>query len=379
MPSGPVRPFPRHSLREALVVAEALKSNNNGNPLSPILMAKALNVGASSSDFRDLLRSSERYGLTSGGQKDNFVSLGRLGLSIVAPTSEEGRRDALRRALLNVPFYDEFFKHYNGGKLPAQEFLANILEQQFHLPPAYVTEAIALIRENAQFVGIIETVGGSDYVILSRTPASPDDAGVNPQALTESPQPSVASMSVAQTEAPEPAGPAATSVIPLPLRADTPTQMENRTAATSGSSKIFIGHGKNHVPLGDLKRILEEFGVPYLVAEEEPNRARPISEKVAGIMRSCRSAILIFTKDEHFRTLDGQDVWRPSENVVHELGAASILYENRVVIFKEEGITLPSNFRDIGYIEFGQSGLAAKAVELIRELIGFGLIRVTAV
>ena len=56
------------------------------------------------------------------------------------------------------------------------------------------------------------------------------------------------------------------------------------------------------------------------------------------------SAILVFTTDECFYGKDGKEVWRPSENVVHELGAASILYGGKIIILKEAGLTLPGNF-----------------------------------
>lgn len=111
---------------------------------------------------------------------------------------------------------------------------------------------------------------------------------------------------------------------------------------------------------------------------EEPNRGLPIPDKVAELMRQCSSAILIFTKDELFFDKDHSEVWRPSENVIHELGAASILYGGRIIILKERGINLPSNFSSIGYIEFDPEALAAKGIDLLKELIAFGLVRVTA-
>jgi hypothetical protein len=66
-----------------------------------------------------------------------------------------------------------------------------------------------------------------------------------------------------------------------------------------------------------------------------------------------------------------------SENVVYELGAASVLYGKRIIIFKEKDVHFPANFRDIGYIEFDRSALAAKTNELFKELIAFQLIKVT--
>jgi predicted nucleotide-binding protein len=93
-------------------------------------------------------------------------------------------------------------------------------------------------------------------------------------------------------------------------------------------------------------------------------------------MEECNSAILIFTKDEKFFDAEGNELWRPSENVVYELGAASFAYEDRVVILKEKGITFPTNFSSVGHIEFDEDGIEAKAVDILMELIGFGLVTV---
>jgi predicted nucleotide-binding protein len=140
---------------------------------------------------------------------------------------------------------------------------------------------------------------------------------------------------------------------------------------------IFIAHGKNKKPLEQLKNVLEQFRIPYKVATEEPNLGRPISAKVREIMQSCNCAILIFTADEELKTPSGETVWRPSENVVYELGASGFLYDNRLVIMKEEGVTFPSNFRDIGYISFEKDQLEAKSMDVLKELIGFGIVKVS--
>ncbi|MCB2194193.1 MAG: nucleotide-binding protein [Deltaproteobacteria bacterium] len=140
---------------------------------------------------------------------------------------------------------------------------------------------------------------------------------------------------------------------------------------------IFIGHGKNKEPLEQLKKILDQFHVPYKVAVDEPNLGRPISGKVREVMRACNCAILIFTADEELKDKDGNTIWRPSENVVFELGATGYLYDNRLVILKEENVTFPSNFNDLGYISFAHDKLEVKAMDVLKELIGFGIIRIT--
>ena len=138
---------------------------------------------------------------------------------------------------------------------------------------------------------------------------------------------------------------------------------------------IFIAHGKNKKPLDQLRRILDQFKVPYRVATEEPNLGRPIGTKVKEVMESCNCAILLFTADEELFDKDKNSIWRPNENVIHELGASSYLYGSRIVILKEENVTMASNFKDFGYISFSTDALDAKSLDVLKELIGFGIVK----
>lgn len=140
---------------------------------------------------------------------------------------------------------------------------------------------------------------------------------------------------------------------------------------------IFIAHGKNKKPLEQLKKILDQFKIQYRVVVDEPNLGRPISKKVKEVMHECNCAIMIFTSDEEFKDKDGKTVWRPSENVVYELGATGYLYDNRIVILKESDVRFPSNFNDLGYISFEKDNLHNKSMDVLKELIGFGIVKIT--
>jgi predicted nucleotide-binding protein len=140
---------------------------------------------------------------------------------------------------------------------------------------------------------------------------------------------------------------------------------------------MFIVHGKDVTPLEQLKKILLEFKIPFKVAVDEPHVGRPISPKVSELMKSCTSAIIIFTTDEEYADTKGNKFYIPSDNAVYELGAASILYGDKIVILKEEGVSLPSDFSDLGHITFKKDELDAKSMQLIKELIGFGLLKFT--
>jgi len=154
------------------------------------------------------------------------------------------------------------------------------------------------------------------------------------------------------------------------------TNIENTGRKKLGQA-IFIAHGKEKKPLDQLKSILNEFKVPYRVCVDEPNLGRPISDKVRETMEECNCAIIIFSADEELKTSEGKTIWRPSENVVHELGAAGYLYGKKIVILREDKVSFPSNFRDLGSITFEKDQLEAQAMKVLKELIGFGIVKMT--
>jgi predicted nucleotide-binding protein len=162
---------------------------------------------------------------------------------------------------------------------------------------------------------------------------------------------------------------------PAPARS-TPSASTNSPAKSAGAkNSIFVGHGKNKAPLQQLEAILNEYKIPHKVATAEANRARPVSEKVAQVMEECGAAILIFTADEAFTDEEGKPVFRPSENVIYELGAASVLYGKRIILLKESSVVFPSNFKDVTYISFEKDQLTAKTLEIFRDLAAMGVLK----
>jgi predicted nucleotide-binding protein len=114
-----------------------------------------------------------------------------------------------------------------------------------------------------------------------------------------------------------------------------------------------------------------------MVAEDEPNAGRSISKKVRDTMDQCGAAVLIFSAGVEYFDKEGASLWRPSENVTHELGAAAVMYDDRIILFKEQAIQLASNFSGIGYITFEKDNLEAKTNELLRELVGLKILRLS--
>jgi hypothetical protein len=347
--------FPKKTLEEALRVPRAIEDANGGQPLPPTETAIALEISPGSSDLRELLSSSFKYGLTRGSYKNERVSLEELGAKIVRPTSSEEAGSALIAAALKPETFRSIYGYFRGKKLPEASFFQNTVVREFQIPREHAERCVAIFLANVEYVGLVRTASTGKWLSTDAVPGRAVDLNEHEE-----------EESSGQGDSAD----GSTALSPVAAKQSDPPDLGVPNA-------IFLGHGKNKEPLNQLKGILDQYRIPYKVAVEEANEFRPISQKVADIMKSCGAAILVFTSDEEFHDASGNIVWRPSENVVYELGAASVLYGKRIIIFKEKDVHFPANFRDIGYIEFDRSALAAKTNELFKELIAFQLIKVT--
>jgi hypothetical protein len=345
------RNFPRHKLEEVLVLPQKIQDEMGGKAMKRLLLADALGISPSSSNYRNLLSSSLKYGLTEGTEKASEISLTPVGEEVTQLVDQHKRLRALRTAAMTPEIFRAFYTTYAEKKLPSAEMMAKILTSEFEVPTNLATECSELIIANGRFVHIVRDISGSSHVLLDAAP---------PDTVVAVPTPSI------------PEGKEAEESASAPMRG--PKEIESAKLAPK---PIFIGHGKKKGPLHQLQKILTSFQIPHKVVGEEANLGRPIPQKVKETMQECGSAILIFTCDEKLFDEQSNEIWRPGENVVHELGAASYAYEDRVVIFKEKGLHFPSNFQSIGYIEFEEGGLEARTTELLKELVGFGLVKIT--
>lgn len=348
--------IPSISLERAVRVPQALRDYYASSATRPLDIATAVDMTPSSGTFRVLCGAAVGYGLTDGGPNAPVVSLTKLGGRAVNPTEEDDDKRALREAALKPTIASQFYKKYDGSPLPPKHIAENVLAE-FGVPRDRTGDVYDLLIENARYVEFLKKIKDKKFIdiggplaVRAEKPAD-DEGGLGDEFedLDETPE--------------EPANPTPAAVTP-----PAPTQEPAKNA-------IFLGHGGNRKPMEQLIKVLNEYKIPYKAAVEEPNRARPIPQKVRETMQECGAAILIFTADKEYFDADGKSIWRPSENVSHELGAASVLYGERIVVFKEKGIDLASNFSSVGYIEFETDKLSDKGLDLFRELVSMGILK----
>jgi len=328
--------------------------------MNRILLGQALNLSPGGTVFRDLITASNKYGFTIGSYNSEVIELTQLGEELTKPRSGTEKLGAMRKGLRDIPLFDQMLVHFNNSKVPTADILKNTLQQEpFNVTSEWSAEAAEVFIANGKAVGFIRDISGSPWVVIE---AGPPAAEVSKVAIEVEKEQVPTSEIVEKKE----------QVLPTEQKPVTPLEIPQAPTTL----QFFIGHGKDKEALEQLKGILDQLGIPYIVAQEEPNAGRPISKKVKDLMDSCSGGIFVFSADEQFKDLNGNSVFRPRENVVYELGAASYKYDQRIVIFKEKGVAFPSDFRDLGYIEYDKGQLSGKTMGLLRELIALKAVRI---
>lgn len=340
---------PSMELERALRLAKAIWDNFAGKGARPLNLAAAIEVKPSSGGWRELCGASIAYGLTDGGYNAQEIRLTELGRRIVAPREEGDDLLAISEASTTPRVCKDFLKRYDGAKFPNDRVAASVLVD-IGVPKERTDRVISIIRSNCQFAGILHSIKGETYVALDKTAPS------NPQ------------RSIGSAEFEPEGGQDGESTI-----ADTP--IEIAPEVPQAPRKIFVAHGRKHDALDAIKKALDRLKVPYVVALDEPHAGRPISQKVAQLMKECAAGIFIFTPDEEFINVKGETIYRPSENVIYELGAGAVLWGGKIVILKEESVFFPSDYRDIGYVSFSMDKLGLIQSNLLMELIGLDFVK----
>lgn len=329
--------YPKNSLANSLRLTESIRDNNASQPYNRIDLASSIDLTPSSSTFRLLITSSSKFELTEGGYQAEKISITELGQRIVSPTSDEEKSASLLEALYNVPFYKQFFEKYKNSRLPRKDLLLNTLEREFKIPNADRKQCYDLLIKNANELGLLKDVKGTLYVRIEQ-PSLAEEGLEGEDTFKEG-------LGETTLEArPDSGVPSTTEEPPLP------PEKPPSDAATTSKPRIFISHSKNKKILNQIKSNLEFGGFRYQVAIETETTAIPIPEKIFGMMRKCNCAIVNVSADEQERREDGS--YSINANVLVEIGAAFLAYNQRVILLVDKRLTVPSNLQGLYRCEY---------------------------
>ena len=347
--------YPKFSLVETLKLAESIRDNNASEPYNRIDLAASIDMSPESSAFRTLIAASNKFDLTQGSAQAERIALSDLGRSIVSPMSDEERSQSLLKALYNIDFYKSFFQKYRNHRLPRKDLLLNTLEREFNIPNADLEQCYDLLIKNCSELDLLKDVGGTLYVRFEH-PSLPAAGEEEPKVEEE--------LEVEIAETPDTEPPA--TVTPPPESLPTgPPERPPSEAVTTQKPKVFISHSKNMRILNQIKNNLDFGGFSYKVAIETETTAIPIPEKIFGMMRECNCTIVNVSADEQERREDGSfDV---NANVLIEIGAAFLAYNQRVILLVDKRVKLPSNLQGLQRCEYEGDELDSNAVTKLQK------------
>jgi hypothetical protein len=334
-----VRPYPVHTLEETAAISTTIQEANAGLPFDRVLLAKALGTTPASSGYTMKLNSSAKYGLTQGGYNDDRITLTARGQSVVAPQAGAERHQALVDAALQPEVFRRFYQLLDGKRVPEDSYAENMLQRELGVHAGLAAECLRILKANGLYVGLLGEVGGSLYVSLSGAHA--------PERIPEAP------------ERPEPA------------RAPDARQEPQRPAG-----KIYIGHAAAPDVVDFIKTVLDEFDIPFAVVESDYDSHRPVSAEASHEMRSCDAAILVFATPSWARVSGGREV-STTEIMLYQLGAASVLYGDRVISLTEEGMEPGGQDASLHTLHFNRDQLGDVALLLLAELHRIEVIQVS--
>ena len=335
-----VRPYPVNTLKDALVVAQAIAKATSGYPVDRAQLAKALGTTVSSSAFTTRLNSSAKYGLTHGAYNDPVIRLTPTGGAITAPQGVEERRDALVEAALRPDLFKRFYEMFDGRQVPADEYARNLVQRELEVHPDLAGECLEIITANGVFVGILRTEADGARVV---------DLGGRAAGGAQSAEPTRAQ--------------ASSEARPEPVRAEAPAGERPQA-----EGRIFVGHAGPSMGLDAVKDTLSAFNIRYVDSDASSGGGLPVPPDVARDMRTCTAGVLIF---------GGANT--DASSLGYQLGGASVLFGEKVVVLEEqtgEGIhTMDHGLNRVAY----RSGQPAQlGLDLLKALAAAGVIKVSA-
>jgi len=348
--------FPKHSLKTAIRIATALEEKNSGNPMPPTDVAIAIDKSPGSSDFRVLLSSSIKYGLTTGSYNQSKVSLTALARDILEPTSDEAKSKALSQAAFTPQIFGRIFDAYKNKKVPDPHFFQNALVRDFGIPRDQAARCASIFQENVEYLGLVRKATTGKWLASEPTGFAFQE---EPSALVEAESiKSGTQQSPIDTRGPQSPGPKGPEA-----------GGSSAVVADARSRRVFITHGKNKGFIEPAKKLLSFGELEAVVAAEKQTVAQPVPEKVMEEMRSCGAAIIHVDDERRLLDKEAEEHIVLNENVLIEIGAAMALYGRRFILVVKEGVDLPSNLQGLYEVRYSGDSLDGSATIKLLEAI----------
>jgi hypothetical protein len=136
---------------------------------------------------------------------------------------------------------------------------------------------------------------------------------------------------------------------------------------------LFITYGGQpaHV-VAQIQTVFELAGIKSHASERAPHdgAAVLVADEAAAVMRRCDAALVLLSEDDC--RPDESGAAAVSQRALVEIGAASVLYERRVLLLLAAPAELPADLSTLPHVTLGAGGLTWEVgIELLRAVRGF--------
>lgn len=147
---------------------------------------------------------------------------------------------------------------------------------------------------------------------------------------------------------------------------------EDRSEPPSGTC-LFISYGAQpaHV-VAQIQTVFELAGIKSHASERAPHDAAAVlvADEAAEVMRRCDAALVLLSEDDC--RPDESGAAAVSQRALVEIGAASVLYERRVLLLLDTPAELPAGLTSLPHVALGEGSLTWEVgIELLKAVRGF--------
>ena len=158
--------FPAQSFEEALALPTAILQHGAGDQMRRLTLFDRLNRSPESGPSRQLVSTSGRYGLTTGGSGAEYLALTSSAKIVLEESRPEGerRQNAFGLAIEQFDPFEKIYDRLKNKRLPASDVLIDEVGQ-VGVPEADRPRAAAVFISNARYLGLIREISGSERLL----------------------------------------------------------------------------------------------------------------------------------------------------------------------------------------------------------------------
>ena len=160
------KPFPVMQFQDVLAIAKTISEVGVDDKLRRLILFDRLGKSPTSGSSRQLISSSSRYGLTSGGYQAELIILTDAGKIVAGqPISIPNVRNIVFKcAIMQFDSFNQLYDKLKNHRVPSEDVLHDEF-RQIGLGPTDCGIATDVFIANARYVGLIQEVSGSEWII----------------------------------------------------------------------------------------------------------------------------------------------------------------------------------------------------------------------